>query len=428
MRTPVVIDGELLKAVLRAPGLEARRDAVAQGLRTLRPPKPQAELRKLRGRCEGVGDPRPMPTMPPKVAAPRGRHRLAALCCLLALLPAAAAAQPASAPPAPPAPTTPPAASAPASATLLDRVRALGLHHAADDARLPTWHPEGLDARAAALRALVADAMTHYRAALGIADDPAAPLQLAVLTRAQWAQVIRHQPYGIPGVAGRPPVIFMPAGDDGLAADDALALLRDEGRVAAATLRALADAGFDAETAARRHVDLVGLHELGHVYAQRFGIHAPARWLDELAASYFAYAYLRAHRPALARLWDGVLQAYLDAVQPAHRSLADFDRLYFGVGAQLRVVPGAVPAHGARGLRRARAGLPARPASRVRRAAAAAAGPARRGAAAAAAVAGLRALGRVAGACAALARPGAAPGRAGCDGNGHLRRPAARGG
>lgn len=50
------------------------------------------------------------------------------------------------------------------------------------------------------------------------------PLHLAVLARPQWEALIGWQPYGIPGVAGRPPVIFMPAGDDGLAAEDALGL------------------------------------------------------------------------------------------------------------------------------------------------------------------------------------------------------------
>lgn len=33
-------------------------------------------------------------------------------------------------------------------------------------------------------------------------------------------------------------------------------------------------------------------------------------------------------------MWDGILGAYRDAVRPKHTTLADFDRLYFGVGAR----------------------------------------------------------------------------------------------
>lgn len=221
-----------------------------------------------------------------------------------------------------------PAAAQPAApaSTLLERVQALG-HRSHGEGRVVAWYPADQRERAEALRALIADAAGFFQQQLGIEGE----LHLAVLTREQWERVITHQPYGIPGVAGRPPVVFMPAGDDGLAAEDALAL---RPRVAPATLKALADAGFDHDSAARRYVDLVGLHELGHVYSRRYGLWANCRWLDELLATFFAYAYLRERRPALAALWEGVLQAYVDAVQPAHRTLDDFDRLYFGVGAQ----------------------------------------------------------------------------------------------
>ncbi len=244
-------------------------------------------------------------------------RRLLLTAALLGLAPRLGLAQ-APAPGPSPAPPSPPG--------LLERVQALGLEqHAAG--RVTAWYPAGLRSRAETLRALIDDAAGYFRRQLGIEGE----LHLAVLTREQWDRVIDGQPYGIPGVAGRPPVVFMPAGDDGLAAEDALAL---RPLVAPATLEALADAGFDYETASRRYVDLVGLHELGHAYARRFGLWANCRWLDELVATFFAYAYLREQRPALARLWDGVLQAYVDAVVPAHRTLEDFDRLYFGVGAR----------------------------------------------------------------------------------------------
>jgi hypothetical protein len=177
------------------------------------------------------------------------------------------------------------------------------------------------------LRALVEQAMGFYERTLGITGE----LHLAVLTPGDWAKVITWQPYGIPGVAGEPPVAFLPATDDNVAANDALSI---RGGVSPDTVRLIEAAGRSYEEASRRYVDLVGLHELGHTYARRFGIRTPSRWAGELLATYFAYAYLREHDPAQADVWDGILRAYRDAVRPKHTTLADFERLYFGVGPQ----------------------------------------------------------------------------------------------
>ena len=234
---------------------------------------------------------------------------------------ASAASAPQAAPTAPTAPTAP--------VPLITRVRALRLVHR--PGLLGLYHDPAHAEHAHALHALVAEAMGWYREVLGIEGG----LTLAVLEREPWEAVGLQQPYGIPGVAGsgvagEPPVIYMPATDDGLAATDALALAP---RVRPATLASLRAAGYDYATAARRHVDVIGLHELGHVYTRRFGIAPPNLWLDELLATFFAHAFLVARRPALAALFGGVLQATIDAFEPVHRSLADFERLYFRVGA-----------------------------------------------------------------------------------------------
>lgn len=58
MRATIAIDDKLMKATLKATGLKTKpkREAVEQGLRTLPRLKQQAELRKLRGKYEWVGD------------------------------------------------------------------------------------------------------------------------------------------------------------------------------------------------------------------------------------------------------------------------------------------------------------------------------------------------------------------------------------
>lgn len=227
----------------------------------------------------------------------------------------------------PPAAAPPPPAG-PAAPPLITRVRALGLAHRPGP--LGLYFDPAHAARAENLHALVAEAMGWYREKLGVEGG----LTLVVMPRERWEALGVAQPYGIPGVgvsgvAGEPPVIFMPATDDGLAATDALAL---QPRVRPATLQTLRAAGYDYALAAHRHVDLIGLHELGHVFVRRFGIQPPNLWLDELLSTYFAHAFLAARHPAQATMFGGVLQAYIDAVQPAHRSLEDFERLYFRVG------------------------------------------------------------------------------------------------
>lgn len=226
--------------------------------------------------------------------------------------------------PRPPAP--PPAAVAPLgdeTTDLLARVQALGLR--SSPGAITVYYDEGHHDKAVRLRDLVARAGRFYGDSLGIRAD----LSLAVLTRGTWDRLVTWQPYGIPGVAGEPAVAFLPATDDNVAADDALSI---RSGVSAATVRVIESSGHSYDEGARRYVDLVGLHELGHTYAQAYGIRAPNHWLNELVATYFAYSFMRSREPEMARLWDGVLTGYVEAVSPEHRTLEDFDRLYFGVG------------------------------------------------------------------------------------------------
>lgn len=210
-------------------------------------------------------------------------------------------------------------------ADLLARVRALGLPSATD--RITVYYDRGHEAKAIRLRAMVQEAMRFFTDSLGVAPN----LTLAVLEPAQWEKLRLGQPYGIPGVDGVPPVAFVPATDDGLAATDALSI---EAGISDTARRLVGGAGMDWPTASRRYVDLVALHEMGHAFADASGIRVPSKWFGEFLATYFAYTYLAAARNADAKLWSGVLQGYRDAVRPEHRTLAAFERLYFGVGAQ----------------------------------------------------------------------------------------------
>ncbi len=225
-------------------------------------------------------------------------------------------------------PLTALAQSAPTAAPpadLLRRIRALGLPSSTD--RLTVYFNPGHEVKAVRLRTLIQDARQFFADSLGISPE----LSIAVLERPTWERVITDQPYGIPGVEGRPPVAFLPATDDNVAANDALSL---ETGISDTARRLVTASGRTWTEASKRYVDLVGLHELGHAFADAYGIDVPSKWFSEWLATYFCYTYLRAARPVDAKLWEGILQGYRDAAHPDHRTLEAFERLYFGVGAQ----------------------------------------------------------------------------------------------
>src|SRR5688500_9271838 len=231
---------------------------------------------------------------------------LSALLLLLAACTSTGAPRPdvAAAPPA--APPAPEASPLGAEATdLLARVRALRL--ASDSNRITVYFAPEHRERALRDRTLVEEAMAFYADSLAVS----APLTLAVLTREQWDRAVTWRPYGIPGVAGEPPVAFLPATDDNLAADDALALRAD---VSAAARQMIEGHGRSYEEGARRYVGLVGLHELGHTYTRAFGIRPSHLWLNELLATYMAQAFLAQRHPEPGTLWRGIRRGYTAAV------------------------------------------------------------------------------------------------------------------
>lgn len=211
-------------------------------------------------------------------------------------------------------------AQAPAQPSALDQVLGLGLDSLA--APLPVYHRAEQRARAAEVQAILRQGARFFADSLGLET----PVRVALLGRADWDRV-SQVPYGVPYVRGG--VVFLPATPDGAIAADFLRL--EPG--ASERVRALVAAtGVSFADNARRMTDLIGYHELGHGYTSRYGIRPHARWFSEFLATYFAYAFLERTNPRLARSWEAMLRAKLDAPAPAHTSLDDFERLYLGVG------------------------------------------------------------------------------------------------
>ena len=80
--------------------------------------------------------------------------------------------------------------------------------------------------------------------------------------------------------------------------------------------------------------DLLGFHEIGHLYSFAYGVDTwpKDKWLCEFIATYLAYSFLMENRPRLAVLWEVMCDANVQGHMPEHTTLADFERLYIGVG------------------------------------------------------------------------------------------------
>jgi len=73
-------------------------------------------------------------------------------------------------------------------------------------------------------------------------------------------------------------------------------------------------------------VDIVAVHELGHYFLLTLDqARSGVRWADEFFATYFAFCYLQTKGLSL-------LPSASTGLSPTYRSLADFERLYYGVG------------------------------------------------------------------------------------------------
>jgi hypothetical protein len=193
--------------------------------------------------------------------------------------------------------------------------------------KITVYYSPSYKQRAKEIQPLIEDAMRFYEQKLNLRVD----LKVAVLDRTQWQQ-ITPIPYGLPWVSDAPHVAFLPATADGVVAADTLRLKEF---FTPAMMQKIKSSGFTFEQAAEKTVDLIGLHELGHTYAQQIGIVPPRpnKWFNEFMASYFAYAYLREKKPKLATLFQ-TMTADMALVTPPqkHTTLDDFERLYVEVG------------------------------------------------------------------------------------------------
>lgn len=204
------------------------------------------------------------------------------------------------------------------SSQVLSDLQALGLESL--PAPIRTYYSPGYRERAEMLQAWLRSADTFFQRRLHIAPT----FDLAVLNPEHWA-VIFPGPYGVPFYTEAPHVVVMPA----ILELAVPTQIYTASRVAlpASAAADLAAVGVSYEDAVLQVVDLIGFHEVGHVYGETLGYHAgnTPRWLRELLATYAAYSYLQVERPSSITVWDALSEAVLGFVEPTSLSLDDFN-------------------------------------------------------------------------------------------------------
>ncbi|HWF86752.1 MAG TPA: hypothetical protein VG222_17960 [Vicinamibacterales bacterium] len=206
----------------------------------------------------------------------------------------------------------------------LDRVRALG--DPVIDGAVPAYYTPGYEQHARDVQRFITGERAFVKKELGVD----VPLWLAVLDRAQWAQIEKEYPYPVPSVDGTPPVALMPANWA-----DARGFFAADTDVDPAVIKVVQARGKDWTQATYASADLIGGHELGHTVERAYGIVPGTHWLNELLASYVLYAYIKSQRHDL--LWLLAItraETQPNRAQP-HVTLDDFEALYMQILARL---------------------------------------------------------------------------------------------
>ena len=206
-----------------------------------------------------------------------------------------------------------------------DREALLNLKLSNQPGEIPAYYSACCKNRALEVQAALEDGLHFYNEKLGIHLD----LVVAVLDKKDWNRILDQRPdhivppYGMTYVPFD--VAFIPADDDGVITRG---LLAEKTHETAETRRLLESVHLGFDEAARRFIMHPILHELGHRLVIQYGIVPPMQngswWVDEMLASYFAYAYEKSRRPETATIVEAMTN--LSSENLKYTSLDDFPK------------------------------------------------------------------------------------------------------
>ena len=193
------------------------------------------------------------------------------------------------------------------------------LHLNALDGSVTTYYPDGYRERATSVADLLAASTGFFEQEFGVRET----FSIAVLDSASWVKVTEI-PYGLPFVSGPPNVVCLPATSNHELAETIAASIAEHDLDS--------KHGMSNREIVTLFTDLIGFHELGHVYTWASGIPTPNKWIDEFAATYMAWAYLDKTFPKGAQIWVDAAHALASEIHPGHTSLSEFEARYVRVG------------------------------------------------------------------------------------------------
>lgn len=178
----------------------------------------------------------------------------------------------------------------------------------------------GYDNRAGALGTLISGAYHWMAAWLGVEMR----FTLSVLRRHNW-EIMRRVPYGYPHSNASRMTIFVPARYPPRLIERLVDLVD---RADAAQREPVLEGFATVDASIMRFLDLVAVHELGHLFVASLQLELGAKWLHEFVADLFATAYFADAAPDFLPFW--LAWARLQASQKvAHTSLSDYEA-HFG--------------------------------------------------------------------------------------------------
>ena len=195
------------------------------------------------------------------------------------------------------------------------------------EGRVPLYYSACCQKHAVEIQKAFEDMVSFYQEKLDIDTNVA----VAVLDENDWdhvAQQMKDQgfaPYGMTNVSHAPSgvIAFIPADDEGVITKSQLA----DGRYAStATLKTFASAHLTYDEAARRFILHPAFHEVGHYLTHSYAMDLPDHWLDEMVASYWAYAYEKTRNPQIATIVEGFTE--MSSPPFALASLDEFENAF----------------------------------------------------------------------------------------------------
>lgn len=182
-----------------------------------------------------------------------------------------------------------------------------------------TRYSDGYKSYAQNIQKLLESSITYFENRFDVHEQ----YSVAVLNANQWQQ-ISQVPYGLPFVSGPPYVVCLPANEKNVLAESIWKSI-DKTDLPS-------DFQMSTQEIVQRFVSIIGLHELGHIYARAYGIDPPNKWIAEFTATYFAYSYLKTNHPEDAQLWTNVASILVSDFHPRYNSFGQFEELYTRVG------------------------------------------------------------------------------------------------